>query len=418
MLREEIANITRRIEENIINHKRRGETIVEDYSANEEYLPVQQLIAKYKEQIDSVKAKMEGFYNVKKYIIVVTIRIESLENEIKVKREKLHDLQYEFNVLNNIQKNHSRAITEYTNKNDTRNELRLLNDKLKIIKEEYRYSRDLLKNTDNKVRTQNATVLMIEEKCEKIKANIEYKQNVNEELNNENEEHVQLFSEKLKLGEMVISNQEKNYKTELVKQKGTINSLNDELAHLTLQIKEKEQEMRINELKLKELNKMRNYQGDMRTLAIKSRTKEKDRQVFSYNNEGGRDNRAISANMKAIEYNRLKANNKSPGAQVRSNKPFQLNQIQFDKKKGLKNHTEILQDRQGEKDNFNREDMLKQIEQLSKLVFFNFLENEIKFAIDGDNSINKKQLDISDYDTKHSKLNRDILDKIDLSDIN
>jgi hypothetical protein len=358
MLRDEIVNITRRIEENIINHKRKGEAIDDDYSANEEYIPVQQLIAKYKEQIENIKVKMEGFYNIKKYIVYL-LRIDSLENEIRVKKEKLHDLQYEFNVLNNIQKNHSRAITEYTNKNDSRNELRQLNDKLRIIKEEYRYSRDLLKSTENKLRTQNATLLAIEEKCEKIKANIEYKQNLNEELKNENEEHVQIYSEKLKLGEMVISNQEKNYKTELIKQKASITTLNDELAQLTLQIKEKEQEIRINELKLKELNKIRSYQGDVKTMAVKSRTKEKDRN-YGYN-DNPRDNRAISANMKAIEYAKVQAN-KSPGIR---NKPFQLNQVQFDKKKGLKNNTEILQD----KDNFNRDDMLKQIEQLSKILF-------------------------------------------------
>jgi hypothetical protein len=65
MLRQELANITRRIEDTLINNKRKGE-IHEDYSANEEYLPVQQLIAKYKEQIENVKQKMEGFYNIKK----------------------------------------------------------------------------------------------------------------------------------------------------------------------------------------------------------------------------------------------------------------------------------------------------------------------------------------------------------------
>jgi hypothetical protein len=261
-------------------------------------------------------------------------------------------------VLNNIQKNHSRAITEYTNKNDARSELKQLNDKLRIIKEEYRYSRDLLKSTDTKIKTQNATILAIEERCDKIKANIEYKQNTNEELKNENEEHVNYYSEKLKLGEMVISGQEKNYKSELIKQKNIINNLNSELAQLTLQIKEKEQDIRINELKMKELNKIKNYHSEVRALA---KTKEKDRVII---NKIEKD-RAISANMKAVEYNRqIHKNTKSPNIQPLkiNNKPFQLNEVKFDKKKA-QNQTEIIQDN---KDDFNKDAMLKQIEQLSK----------------------------------------------------
>jgi hypothetical protein len=281
-----------------------------------------------------------------------------------VKRDKLHDLQYEFNVLNNIQKNHSRAITEYTNKNDTRSELKLLHDKLRIIKEEYRYSRDLLKNTENKLKTQNAILINIEQKCEKIKQNIEYRKNLNEELKNENEEHVNIYSEKLKLGEMVISNQEKNYKSELIKQKGIINNLNDELSLLTVQLKEKEQEIRINELKIKELGKMKNYHSEIKSLAIKSRTKEKDRMVYL---ERENKERAISANMKPSVHAQLKPV-KTPNIHIKSNhKPFSLNDVKFDKKK-MKNHTEIIGHHHNNKSEYNKDDMMKQIEQLRKYV--------------------------------------------------
>ena len=65
-----------------------------------------------------------------------------------------------------------------------------------------------------------------------------------------------MFEEKIKNLESQISMEEKQYKSEISRENDLISKLNDELSILTLQLKEKEQEIRINELKLKELKRM------------------------------------------------------------------------------------------------------------------------------------------------------------------
>ncbi len=65
-----------------------------------------------------------------------------------------------------------------------------------------------------------------------------------------------MFEEKIKNLESQINMEEKQYKSEIQRENELITKLNEELSILTLQLKEKEQEIRINELKLKELKRM------------------------------------------------------------------------------------------------------------------------------------------------------------------
>jgi len=68
-LKEQINSISYRIEETINNIKLAKETEkqTEDFTAfNEEYVPIQKKINKYKEMISDIKNKMDGFYNLRK----------------------------------------------------------------------------------------------------------------------------------------------------------------------------------------------------------------------------------------------------------------------------------------------------------------------------------------------------------------
>ena len=56
--------------------------------------------------------------------------------------------------------------------------------------------------------------------------------------------------------EIHITQEEKQYKTEINKQQELIRKLNEEISILNLKLKEKDNEIRINELKVKELNKI------------------------------------------------------------------------------------------------------------------------------------------------------------------
>jgi hypothetical protein len=329
-LKSQLISITQRIEENLFSKNRKKEFITEDSSIND-FLPVQQLINKYKEGIEQMKEKMNCFYNLK--------RIENLENDIRISKDKLNNMQSEFNVLNNIQKNQNKALTEYTDRNDKKNEVKMLNEKLKILKEEYRYSKDLLKNTENKLKTQNAIFVNLNEKCDKIRDNIEYRQKFKDEVKDQNQEQVILFEDKVKHSEVVVVNQEKLYKNELVKQKTRLTEVNDELILLSIQLKEKEHEIRINELKLKELKNIKNYQSEIHSIADSSPQKI--------------NGRALSA--KTHELRKVEPiNSRTPNIGARNNfKPF--NDIRFHKTKLDTN------------EDFNRDEMMKQIENLSNI---------------------------------------------------
>ncbi len=68
-LKEQINNISTRIEETIQNMKNIKESnnqteYLNNY--NEEYVPIQKKINKYKELISELKNKMDGFYNIRK----------------------------------------------------------------------------------------------------------------------------------------------------------------------------------------------------------------------------------------------------------------------------------------------------------------------------------------------------------------
>ncbi len=68
-LKEHINSISFRIEETIQNVKttKENEKQAEDFTAfNEEYVPIQKKINKYKELISDIKNKMDGFYNLRK----------------------------------------------------------------------------------------------------------------------------------------------------------------------------------------------------------------------------------------------------------------------------------------------------------------------------------------------------------------
>lgn len=134
---------------------------------NDEFIPLHQTITRYKDSITQLKAKLEGFYNLR--------RIVSMEQEVKVKKEQLYSVKYENNVLCNIQKTQSKAIIQYQNKYENKNEINTLTEKLRVLKEEYKYSREMQRSTEIKLKTQNAAIVALEEKCKVIRENIEYK---------------------------------------------------------------------------------------------------------------------------------------------------------------------------------------------------------------------------------------------------
>lgn len=78
-------------------------------------------------------------------------------------------------MLTNIQKNQSKALDQFNQKFDNKQEVKQLSEKLRATKEEHRYSKELMKGTEMKIKNQNAVIIGLNDKCQKIRDNIEYK---------------------------------------------------------------------------------------------------------------------------------------------------------------------------------------------------------------------------------------------------
>lgn len=260
-------------------------------------------------------------------------------------------------------------MAQYELKYENKNEVKVLTEKLKILREEFKYSKDLLKSTEGKIKSQNLYILNTEIKCQKIKENIEFKKRNKEtpstatDLINQNDipthenlliNNVTGYEEQMKYSEIQINNEEKNYKTEISKQQIQISKMNDEINLLTIQLKEREQDIRINDLKLRELKKINKHQQDQQKqqefaenenaeipqnlrMQINYNSVNYRHQKIMKNNSGGNMHRPNSTNLRQIpgpafnKQNHKQSGSKTPATTIgRSNKPFSKNDIKFE----------------------------------------------------------------------------------------
>ena len=169
------------------------------------------------------------------------------------------------------------------------------------------------------------------------------------------------FEERVKYTELQVANEEKNYKNEISRQQQTISKLSEESSFINFQLKEKEQEIRINELKLKELRKINMHNQEI-LKGVVNRNKSNDSRAMSAKPKENINNNNI--------YNRSKSKpfvSKTPNS-IRNNRPF--NNIKFENKVNTNySNLPVLYDRQDTKTEKDKEDMLNQIENLSKLSY-------------------------------------------------
>lgn len=264
-------------------------------------------------------------------------------------------------------------MAQYELKHENKNEVKVLTEKLKILREEFKYSKDLLKSTETKIKSQNLYILNTEIKCQKIKENIEFKKRnketpagansdlIKENLNATATEaesvlgpSLSAYEEQMKFSEIQIHAEEKNYKTEILRQQAQIAKMTEDISLLTIQLKEKEQDIRINDLKLKELKKINKHQqGQQRQQELleneNADLRQNLRMQINYNSAnyrhqrnnrnvaGGHAHRPNSTNIRQIPVAAMAKQpqklygSKTPATTLgRSNKPFSKNDIKFD----------------------------------------------------------------------------------------
>ena len=245
-------------------------------------------ISSYKEHTKKIQEELDNIYN--------NEMINQIESDIKGKKDFIKQMKKDNGILKKATKEQEKDI--YGNKgNNENNEIKLLENKLKKLKEALKVTKDFYKNQEIKLKEQQNTIESLNKKSQMIKDNIEYKKkqlknNNNNDNNNNNNNKVNnnnhknndknhnnknnnknnkvnkleiidetddisvLDEQKIKLINEIES-EEKYYKNEIVNQKNIISELKKELDILNIKVKSIEKCKKIEDLKRKEIEKMK-----------------------------------------------------------------------------------------------------------------------------------------------------------------
>ena len=214
----------------------------EPYSQKDE---TDKLIEHYKKQIGILKAHLQSSFDLDRFLILFIHRITSLENEEKEKRSLLEKLKEEEETLIKGQ-----AVYEYKeNKNDMNEQLA---KEIKSRKEELKEKQKILKKKDKYLKVQNNKLVTLEEQASRIESLIA-KHKADPLDVNKKEEDLEILKEQLKQAENEYNEQKKKYRKIILTEKAQIKDMNFELEKLTLIIKQKNYENRMNNIRINEL---------------------------------------------------------------------------------------------------------------------------------------------------------------------
>ena len=250
-------------------------------------------ISSYKEHTKKIQEELDNIYN--------NEMINQIESDIKGKKDFIKQMKKDNGILKKATKEQEKDINGNKGNNEN-NEIKLLENKLKKLKEALKVTKDFYKNQEIKLKEQQNTIESLNKKSQMIKDNIEYKKkqlknNNNNDNNNNNNNKVNnnkvnnnndknndknnnnknnnknnkvnkleiidetddisvLDEQKIKLINEIES-EEKYYKNEIVNQKNIISELKKELDILNIKVKSIEKCKKIEDLKRKEIEKMK-----------------------------------------------------------------------------------------------------------------------------------------------------------------
>lgn len=213
-------------------------------------------IENMKKMINETKHEIESNHNY--------LETAKNENLLKEEKGKLLELKKEFDTLSKIKREQDKSLKEVENKYHAKTELVSLTEKLKNLKEEYKILKDYNIVYGNKIKKQEEDIITLNDRCHLIKENIEDKKRKNANSNDISniEEEIQRLSKQSNENQIILEQEEKNYITAINKQNDNLIRLEEENNIISVQIKHKEQETKINEFKLKELIKISSAQNN------------------------------------------------------------------------------------------------------------------------------------------------------------
>jgi chromosome segregation protein len=227
------------------------ETFIQDNNSPNYFTKINSL----KSQMEQIQKNLEEIYNIDK--------VNQLESEIKEKEQILKTLKNENKLLNHAVKEQNKGINEYITKFDSTKDIQDLTEQLKKVKEENHSYKTIFKEINNKIKLQSTNIDKLENKCKKIKQNIEFQKkkqmkevqkNLQEEKEDKEEDDFDGNIEKMEEAEKNLINEinieEKNFRIEINEEMQIIKNINLEMKRKNSKIKKLR-----NEKKLDEINK-------------------------------------------------------------------------------------------------------------------------------------------------------------------
>jgi len=165
-----------------------------------------------------------------------------------------------------VQKDQEKALQSLSKENDYEKKINELNVELKSAKDHLRKLQYRQREDERSMKVQHETLVALEEKCRKMALVIKEKKKKRQEFREkqQNLEHLSQMHTKddlmqleneLRMAEQEKLIEEKKLKERVKGQEESIRALQSELAEVSQQVKEKDQEYRLNELKIKELRR-------------------------------------------------------------------------------------------------------------------------------------------------------------------
>jgi len=200
-------------------------------------------------EIASLRAKLEAKTGYEKII--------DLENKLKETDMKYSDLQKELKGLETIEKNQEKELEKLMQAQEPNNKIKELNEQLKSAKEKNKELEKKIQADTASYQKQHVNLIDLQEKLQKLKEEkLLWKKAIAEGLPAPIEEKNTKEVSKKPEEEMLknsIRSLKKRIEFERNTSKKTVEGLRTELANLLQQIKEAEQENKLNAAKLKEL---------------------------------------------------------------------------------------------------------------------------------------------------------------------
>ena len=285
-----------------------------------------------KSQMESLQKNLEEVYNIDK--------VNQLESEIKEKEQILKTLKNEKKLLNHAVKEQNKGINEYITKFDSTKDIEDLSEQLKKVKEENHSYKAIYKELNNKIKTQGINIDKLENKCKKIKQNIEFQKkkqmkevqkNLQEEKEEKEEDEFDGNIEKMEEAEKNLINEinieEKNFRMEINEEVLTMKNINNEIEKKNSEIKKLKDEKKMDEIAKK--NKRRTKSITKYKINVKNTNNMDTQNIRRHSNYKQKQSPNLGINLKnnKVSTTEKRANLHTPNLMKNSEKvtkPFEI----------------------------------------------------------------------------------------------